>query len=85
MTDEDAAPTDEPTTVSDCPLCGQPVASVTIRGPTTAVVGPCGCRMPPDVLLVDPDADPVDAEDATPTQTIDADRSTERDPDPTDG
>ena len=31
-----------------CPLCGQQLSMVRIDGPETAVVSPCGCRMPPD-------------------------------------
>ncbi|WP_323171946.1 hypothetical protein [Natrialba sp. PRR66] len=58
MGDDLADPPDEPTTASlpDCPLCGQPVTTVTIHGPATGIAAPCGCRAPPEVLLVDPDA-----------------------------
>ncbi|WP_169330921.1 hypothetical protein [Natronococcus occultus] len=34
----------------DCPLCGRPIAMVTLTGPTDGVVSPCGCRVVPDVL-----------------------------------
>ena len=31
-----------------CPLCGQQLSMVRIDDPETAVVSPCGCRLPPD-------------------------------------
>ncbi|WP_323172254.1 hypothetical protein [Natrialba sp. PRR66] len=56
MRDENLKSIDEPTgpSLPDCPLCGQAVVTVTILGPTTAVAAPCGCRAPPEVVLVDP-------------------------------
>ncbi|WP_237076816.1 hypothetical protein [Natrialba magadii] len=42
-----------PPPLPDCPICGQSVTTVTIHGPTTATAAPCGCRAPPEVLLVD--------------------------------
>ncbi|ADD05115.1 uncharacterized protein Nmag_1539 [Natrialba magadii ATCC 43099] len=58
MGDDLADPPGEVTmsSIPDCPLCGQPVTTVTVLGPVTAVAVPCGCRAPPEVLLVDPDA-----------------------------
>ncbi|ELZ01880.1 hypothetical protein C482_06002 [Natrialba chahannaoensis JCM 10990] len=56
MGDNLADASEEVTTpsVPDCPLCGQPVTTVTVLGPTVAIATPCGCRAPPEVLLVDP-------------------------------
>ncbi|WP_254861980.1 hypothetical protein [Halovivax gelatinilyticus] len=34
----------------DCPKCGGPVIGVTIAGPMTSMVTPCGCRVPPTSL-----------------------------------
>ena len=37
----------------DCPHCGQPAATVTIRGPMDRIVNPCGCRVDP-VTIANP-------------------------------
>ncbi|ELZ04891.1 hypothetical protein [Natrialba asiatica] len=86
-----ADPPDEPTTASlpDCPLCGQPVTTVTIHGPATAVAAPCGCRAPPEVLLVDPDAALDATEGKNANSNTGSNPDTEQDPadpdDPDDG
>ena len=33
-----------------CPVCGSPVASVTVIGPDEAIVDPCGHQIPPQAL-----------------------------------
>lgn len=35
---------------NNCPRCGDPVASVTISGPSEAQVTPCGCDVHPETL-----------------------------------
>ncbi len=40
-----------PTPPANCPLCGRSLTTVTIRGPMEGIVSPCGCRLPPKVLL----------------------------------
>ncbi len=32
------------TSLDSCPRCGQPVATITVRGPADASYQPCGCR-----------------------------------------
>lgn len=38
------------TSLPDCPVCGRPIATVTLTGPTDGVASPCGCQVVPDVL-----------------------------------
>ncbi|WP_226007764.1 hypothetical protein [Natrinema salinisoli] len=33
-----------------CPTCGDPVSFLTVTGPHTGIVNPCGCSMPPGLL-----------------------------------
>ncbi|WP_137288779.1 hypothetical protein [Natronorubrum halophilum] len=48
MRDDLEGPADEPLSLFDCPLCGQSVATVTVRA-MEAVATPCGCRAPSGV------------------------------------
>ncbi|ELY50795.1 hypothetical protein [Natronococcus jeotgali] len=41
---------DAASTLPDCPVCGRPIATVTLTGPTDGVVSPCGCRIVPVAL-----------------------------------
>ncbi|AFO59050.1 hypothetical protein NJ7G_3833 [Natrinema sp. J7-2] len=34
----------------DCPRCGQRIAFLTVSGPMTASVSPCGCSVPPALV-----------------------------------
>ncbi|QLG47332.1 hypothetical protein [Natrinema halophilum] len=36
-----------PASRSQCPNCGDPVATVTSRGPLDHTAGPCGCSLTP--------------------------------------
>jgi len=37
----------EATTQQTCPSCGEPVVTLTVVGPSTGYVGPCGCQVHP--------------------------------------
>ncbi|ELY73866.1 hypothetical protein [Natrinema pallidum] len=34
----------------DCPRCGDPIAFLTVSGPMTGSVSPCGCSVPPALV-----------------------------------
>ncbi|RZH69467.1 hypothetical protein [Natrinema altunense] len=34
----------------DCPRCGEPIAFLTVSGPMTGSVSPCGCSVPPALV-----------------------------------
>ncbi|WP_436347563.1 hypothetical protein [Natronorubrum sp. FCH18a] len=50
MSDTPAQTTEEPSPLPECPTCGNPVTSVTVRGPTEGTAHPCGCHLWPVAL-----------------------------------
>ncbi|WP_169331726.1 hypothetical protein [Natronococcus amylolyticus] len=46
----DAADSTSSGTLPDCPVCGRPIVTVTLTGPTEGVASPCGCQFVPGSL-----------------------------------
>ncbi len=49
--DSDSTASGDSSPLPDCPRCGKPVAFSAATGPDTGSVSPCGCSVPPDLLV----------------------------------
>ncbi|ELY85913.1 hypothetical protein [Natrinema altunense] len=47
---DDSAADRDGSSPPDCPRCGEPIAFLTVSGPMTGSVSPCGCSVPPALV-----------------------------------
>ncbi|QCW02114.1 hypothetical protein [Natrinema pallidum] len=47
---DDTAANRDDSSPPDCPRCGDPIAFLTVSGPMTGSVSPCGCSVPPALV-----------------------------------